>query len=227
MLQFLFISRVDGVPSLGWHDTIAFLSIPIFLTISQVISMNIMQPKSDDPQQQQANVILKVLPFMIGWFALNVPSALGIYWVVNNIVTTASTMYVRSIMPPPVVASGGGSAAASSAMEAQTTDFSNPTSMNQRASGFGSAGGEDTMKTITPIDAEIVSGDEGDSDGPDIPSAPKGKVSNTQRLYSAIKFRPVLSQHFLFNSLDPRYTKFRGERRRRGETKAFSWLIKF
>jgi len=170
--DWLFKNWVDGVPSLGWHDTLAFLSIPIFLTISQVISMNIMQPKTDDPQQQQANVILKVLPFMVGWFALNVPAALGIYWVVNNIVTTSTTMYVRSTMPKiDVVAGGGGAAAASSSvMEARSIDF-NPTPMNERAVGFGASSDDrDVMTTITPIDAEIVS-----EDGPDIPAAPTAK----------------------------------------------------
>jgi len=164
---------VDGVPSLGWEDTIAFISIPIFLTISQVISMNIMQPKTDDAQQQQANVILKVLPFMIGWFALNVPAALGIYWVINNIVTTSSTMYVRSTMP--AMEAVGGDGAAAPVMEASTTSF-NPTPMNEKATGFGGSSNENTMNTITPIDAEIV-GDDGPVDvgGPDIPAAPKGK----------------------------------------------------
>jgi len=172
--DWLFKNWVDGVPSLGMHDTIAFLSIPVFLTISQVISMNLMQPKTDDPQQQQANVILKVLPFMIGWFALNVPAALGVYWVVNNIVTTASTLYVRNTMPKIEPASGG--AAAASVMEATTTDF-NPTPMNEKAVGFGGSEGGDVMTTITPVDAEIV--EDGSSavlgDGPDIQAAPKGK----------------------------------------------------
>merc|ERR1719253_1657919 len=173
--DWLFKNWVDGVPSLGWEDTIAFASIPIFLTISQVISMNLMQPKTDDAQQQQANVILKVLPFMIGWFALNVPAALGIYWVINNIVTTATTLYVRNTMPK-VEAVGGGSAAAS-VMEATTTDF-NPTPMNERAVGFGgSSDGGDVMTTITPIDAEVVADDASAvlGDGPDLPMAPKGK----------------------------------------------------
>ena len=139
--------------------------------------MNLMQPKTDDPQQQQANVILKVLPFMIGWFALNVPAALGVYWVVNNIVTTATTLYVRSTMPKIEPVSAGGAAA--SVMEATTTDF-NPTPMNDRAVGFGGASEEgDVMTTITPVDAEIV--EDGATavlgDGPDIPGAPKGKVS--------------------------------------------------
>ena len=144
--------------------------------------MQLMQPKSDDPQQQQANVILKVLPFMIGWFALNVPAALGVYWVVNNIVTTASTLYVRSTMPKiePV----GGDGAAVSVMEANTVDF-NPTPMNERAVGFGSSNNDsEVMKTITPMDAEIVSDDASSAGdgllGPDIPSAPVSKVSLTQ-----------------------------------------------
>lgn len=178
----LLYSRVDGVPSLGWDDTIAFLAIPVFLVISQFISMQLMQPKSDDPQQQQANVILKVLPFMIGWFALNVPAALGVYWVVNNIVTTASTLYVRSTMPKiePV----GGDGAAVSVMEANTVDF-NPTPMNERAVGFGGSSNNDSevMTTITPMDAEIVSDDASAGEslrGPDITPAPGSKVSLTQ-----------------------------------------------
>jgi len=174
--DWLFKNWIDGVPSLGWDDTVAFLIIPVFLVISQVISMNLMQPKTDDPQQQQANVILKVLPFMIGWFALNVPAALGIYWVVNNIVTTATTLYVRSTMPAVEAVGGGGAAASSTVMEATTTDF-NPTPMNERAVGFGASDAGDVMKTITPIDAEVVTEDAAsiEGGGPDIPSAPKSK----------------------------------------------------
>ncbi|KAL3788406.1 hypothetical protein ACHAW5_001018 [Stephanodiscus triporus] len=183
--DWLFKNWVDGVPSLGWEQTIAFLSIPVFLTISQVISMNLMQPKTDDPQQAQANVILKVLPFMVGWFALNVPAALGIYWVVNNIVTTATTLYIRNSMPKMEIATGGGGTAAtmSSSSTTTTTTTFNPTPMNERAVGFGGRGSDsgDGMKTITPVvvDAEIVAGEDyatvGGDDMPDIPAAPTGK----------------------------------------------------
>jgi len=173
---------VDGVPSLGWDDTAAFLSIPVFLVISQFVSMNLMQPKSDDTQQQQ-NIVLKLLPLMIGWFSLNVPAALGIYWVVNNIVTTASTLYVRSTMPKMEIA-GDGSAVASTTtvMNASTADF-NPTPMNERAVGFGGSEEGESMTTITPIDAEIVE-DEAlpvGGDGPDIPMAPKSKRGGSKK----------------------------------------------
>lgn len=184
--DWLFKNWVDGVPSLGWEHTIAFLSIPVFLTISQVISMNLMQPKSDDPQQQQANVILKVLPFMVGWFALNVPAALGIYWVVNNVVTTATTLYIRNSMPKMEVSGGGASTMMSSSSASTTTNF-NPTPMNERAVGFGNRGSDsgDGMKTITPIDAEIVSEEDyatvGGNDALDLPAAPMGKKGTKKK----------------------------------------------
>lgn len=36
---------------------------------------------------------------MIGWFSLNVPSGLGLYWLVNNIVTTSTTVLIRNQVP--------------------------------------------------------------------------------------------------------------------------------
>ena len=155
--------------------------------------MNLIQPKSDDPQQQQADVILKFLPFMVGWFALNVPAALGIYWVVNNVVTTATTLYVRSIVPKVDMGSGGGGAV----MEATTTstvDF-NPTPMNECAVGFGSRESDcsdDGMKTLTAVDAEVVDVMEEEimvPDRLDIPGAPKGKKVCLSPVFVAILFR--------------------------------------
>ena len=81
---------VDGHPALGWEATAAYLSLPIILVITQTISQKILQPPpSDDPAQQQTQQILKFLPLMIGWFALNVPAGLGVYWVFNNAITTS------------------------------------------------------------------------------------------------------------------------------------------
>jgi YidC/Oxa1 family membrane protein insertase len=55
-------------------------------------------PPSDDPAQQQTQQILKFLPLMIGWFALNVPAGLGIYWVFNNAITTSQGWYIRTLV---------------------------------------------------------------------------------------------------------------------------------
>lgn len=123
--------------------------------------MELMQPKSDDPAQQQSNVILKVLPLMIGWFSLNVPAALSLYWVVNNIVTTGTSLIIRNNMAKQAVKPIGSSSAAASA----SSIFAPP---RERPSGFGEAAAKksysEDVKPITPIedlkavvmDAEIV-----------------------------------------------------------------------
>jgi len=103
---------VDGVPPNGWHDTIAYLVLPVLLTVSQFASQKIISPpQSQDPSQQQTQAILKFIPLMIGYFSLNVPSGLTLYWFTNNLVTTAQQVYLRQKFaadPIEVPASGGG-----------------------------------------------------------------------------------------------------------------------
>lgn len=145
---------VDGAPSLGWDDTIAFLILPVFLVISQFVSMELMQPpKTGDDAQQQSNAVLKFLPLMIGWFSLNVPAALCIYWVTNNIVTTATSLFIRNSMAnnPVAVASSGGAAAA--APPAPDAIFA-PSPLNEKAVGFSSD--PDVSPITGAIDAEVV-----------------------------------------------------------------------
>ena len=39
----------------------------------------------------------RVLPLMIGWFALNVPSGLSLYYFSNTVFTTASQVYLKKL----------------------------------------------------------------------------------------------------------------------------------
>jgi len=151
-----FSFRVNGAPSLGWDSTLSYLILPVFLVISQFVSMQLMQPKTQDPSQQQANVVLKLLPIMIGWFSLNVPSALCIYWVVNNIVTTATTVLIRNSMDTtPVMPSGGGGAATTAPPPSQSV-FSAPP-VREKPSGFASSVDDSEVKPITTaIDSEVA-----------------------------------------------------------------------
>jgi YidC/Oxa1 family membrane protein insertase len=131
-----------------------------------------MQPKTagDDPQQQQSNAILKVLPLMIGWFALSVPSALSVYWATNNIVTTATSLWIKNSLaanPPPVVATSAGSSSSSASSGASGSSIFAPP--REKPSGFApsistTSVGSDGVKPITAIDAEIISDDDDDDD---------------------------------------------------------------
>jgi YidC/Oxa1 family membrane protein insertase len=147
---------------LGWEDTIAFLSLPLFLVVSQFVSMQLMQPKTDDPAQQQSNLILKLLPLMIGWFSLNVPAALCIYWVTNNIITTATSLIIKNTMQVQPISAGGGSAAASSRAAEPPTIFAPP---REKPAGFGTTSSAASAKAI---DAEVV------------PTKPKAEVEKKE-----------------------------------------------
>merc|ERR1719478_1156993 len=48
---------------------------------------------------------------MVGFFSLNVPAGLTIYWFCNNLITTASTLYIRGTVEANPVTMGGASAA--------------------------------------------------------------------------------------------------------------------
>jgi len=175
----------DGTtPSLGWHDTLAFLSLPIMLVVSQLISQELMQPKpAPGAPQSDTNAILKFLPFLIGWFSVGVPSALGIYWVINNLITTALSLQIRSSLGMDMVPTAGG--AATLEPEATFTPLTSP--VREKPSGFSSGGAEDGVNPITAVDAEIIQ-NAGESMTFDSPSGdppmqkkPRGKRKKKKR----------------------------------------------
>ena len=96
-----FYSIFSGTPALGWDDTRAFLSLPIILFLSQTVSTKILQPPRDKnkpmtEQEQFSQGLVNNLPFIVAFFSLNVPAGLGIYWITNNILTTAITLAVKA-----------------------------------------------------------------------------------------------------------------------------------
>merc|ERR1719263_1295639 len=100
-------------PPLGWADTAAYLALPCLLVVAQSVSTQLLQPPTDPNNEaaQTSNAVLKFLPIMVGFFSLNVPSGLTIYWFVNNLITTASTLYIRGTVEANPVTMGGASAA--------------------------------------------------------------------------------------------------------------------
>ncbi|KAI4336644.1 hypothetical protein L6164_015144 [Bauhinia variegata] len=87
---------VDGHPPLGWSDTLAYLVLPLLLIVSQYISVQIMQStQANDPNMKSSQALTKLLPLMIGYFALSVPSGLSLYWLTNNILSTAQQVWLQ------------------------------------------------------------------------------------------------------------------------------------
>ncbi|KAG2708012.1 hypothetical protein I3760_05G172000 [Carya illinoinensis] len=52
---------------------------------------------SNDPSMKSSQTITKLLPIMIGYFALSVPSGLSLYWFTNNILSTAQQVWLQKL----------------------------------------------------------------------------------------------------------------------------------
>ncbi|XP_044491431.1 ALBINO3-like protein 1, chloroplastic isoform X1 [Mangifera indica] len=87
---------LDGHPPLGWHDTLAYLVLPVLLVVSQYISVQIMQTlQNNEPNVKTSQALTSFLPLMIGYFSLSVPSGLSLYWFTNNILSTAQQIWLQ------------------------------------------------------------------------------------------------------------------------------------
>ena len=87
-------------PPSGWHDASLYLVVPILTVASQYVSMNILSPAKNgtDPNvsdKESQSVLLNLLPLFVGYISLTVPAGLALYWLFNNIFTTATQVYLR------------------------------------------------------------------------------------------------------------------------------------
>lgn len=94
-------SAIAGNPQLGLHDTLAFLSLPLILFVSQSVSQKVLQPPKDPKkvlteQEQFSQGLVNNLPFIVAFFSVNVPAGLAIYWIANNIMTTLITVATKA-----------------------------------------------------------------------------------------------------------------------------------
>ncbi|OEU10867.1 60 kDa inner membrane insertion protein, partial [Fragilariopsis cylindrus CCMP1102] len=97
-------------PSLGWETTLAFCVMPVLLVLGQKLTMTALSPPEVDDEREakdQADTtknVLKFLPLLIGFFSLQVPAALTIYWFTSNGFTLAQSLAVRKYYEanPPV-----------------------------------------------------------------------------------------------------------------------------
>jgi YidC/Oxa1 family membrane protein insertase len=91
------------VPSMGWETTLAFLVMPVILVLLQSVTMQVLQPPVDDAASEEEKKtlestqgVIKFLPLLIGFFSLQVPAGLTIYWFASNIFTLTQSLTVRA-----------------------------------------------------------------------------------------------------------------------------------
>ena len=101
-MQWLTENWVDNTPSMGWEGTLPFLVMPVVLVLMQSVTMRVLQPPPDESateeereQLESTQGILKFLPLMIGFFSLQVPAGLTIYWFTSNLFTVSQSLIIR------------------------------------------------------------------------------------------------------------------------------------
>jgi len=99
--------NADGFwqPQMGWETTLAFCVMPVVLVLGQRFTMETLTPPEAEPdpsksqeeldKEDQTKTILKFLPLLIGFFSLQVPAGLTIYWFTSNGFTLSQALLVR------------------------------------------------------------------------------------------------------------------------------------
>lgn len=101
MNQFLFGLNISNAP--GWSMSVAIL-VPIVSALLQFvstkISMKASQNNNMDPSQQTANKMMNgmaiYMPIMSFIFCINLPIAIGIYWIIGSVVMIVSQLIVNA-----------------------------------------------------------------------------------------------------------------------------------
>lgn len=90
---------VDGAPSIGWDEASAYLVLPVLLVLVQYAANAIVNPPLDpeDPNSNTARALSTFLPLMLGFFSLNVPSGLSLYYFSNTLLTTMVQIYLKKL----------------------------------------------------------------------------------------------------------------------------------
>ena len=89
-------------PGLGWETTLSFMIMPVILVLGQKLTMSVLTPGPDEnasaeekEQFEKTQGFLKFLPLLIGFFSLQVPAGLTIYWATSNSFTLLQSVAVR------------------------------------------------------------------------------------------------------------------------------------
>ncbi len=113
-----------------YYTLIAYLILPILLVVTQFVMQKWMTPATPDTGGQSANMTKQIglmMTFMFGFFTLQVPAGLSLYWVTSNLLQMLQQWLItdaRFGLAPAAASAGGG--AQVDAAPAERTNGSSP-----------------------------------------------------------------------------------------------------
>lgn len=87
------LSQPRGLPPVelgSWP----YVILPVLTVVSQYVVQKMTTPPSTDPQANVMTQMMMIMPLMFGFFALQVPSGLALYWVTTNFFTLVQQGFV-------------------------------------------------------------------------------------------------------------------------------------
>jgi YidC/Oxa1 family membrane protein insertase len=92
----------------GWLTAGALLVLPILTVLTQLVVQKMTTPPSSDSQQAMMGQMMTLMPIMFGFFALQVPQGLVLYWVTSNLFMMVQQYFITRPTPtqPTFSASG-------------------------------------------------------------------------------------------------------------------------
>jgi YidC/Oxa1 family membrane protein insertase len=91
----------------GWMYAAGLLVLPILTVVTQLVVQKMMTPTSNDPQQAMMGQMMMFMPIMFGFFALQVPQGLVLYWVTSNLFTLVQQYFINKQYTPTPATAGG------------------------------------------------------------------------------------------------------------------------
>lgn len=153
---------------LGWMATkwqggeilslIAYLVLPVLLIITQFVMQKWMTPTpmGDDSQAKMSQNMSLIMTFMFGFFTLQVPAGLTLYWVTSNLLQMGQQWAVTRyfVKSSPAAAAAGGGAVVVDSKATKTAPASNGAaaskSSNSGSTQAAAAGAAAPAKTSKP-----------------------------------------------------------------------------
>lgn len=105
----LFVGRINGITT----GTVLLWIIPVLSGLTSYLTswlsqkQNPQQPQKDKNGEEVANPtqsMMIMMPLMSAWFAFTLPSAIGLYWIISNILAMAQQLVLAKVIDPGITA---------------------------------------------------------------------------------------------------------------------------
>jgi YidC/Oxa1 family membrane protein insertase len=92
---------------MSWLEVAGYVVLPVLTVVTQLVVQKMTSSSSSDPQQAAMNQTMMLMPFMFGFFAIQVPAGLVLYWVTSNLLQLVQQVFAMRYSAATLALGGG------------------------------------------------------------------------------------------------------------------------